>query len=487
MNIYYDGLDFVDSLVTFTEVPNILKITENVSGTKARFTFAIGNNIKQTVTGDGQYHITLFGETITNVMTPSDANNKRFYISSNRASTTMSIAKAFRDCPSINADYNVYADTSSYLVILHAKTIGKKLTTSNYLDINIPNVTTYFNSDGTPDFNSPTYTSLYGSKIDIDVYSGTTNSSDGTKYVTTLEKNWYNDECAFNMSPILSTFTEYGKSIKYCLNIQAVLANGEYEYVSTITGSSVIGYSANQSDNYMYLGGTQLLMNRYRGDSSNPITFYIYGNKLNYSVLLDDGVTEWNLSVKLYDSSNSLIVNYERQGSRIDTTNSIVDDEFEINADYLSRAFYVELKADYDTMRFEVIKPIKAAETYQRVLWRNEYGGISFFDFTGARSETDSVDVSTYEKNIFDYYDRNNTYERKMIYSNGYGKQVTLNSHLMKESGKWIFNSLMKSKKVWTIINNKTYYIIPKSISVDEDGTYDGIYTAKFTYEYSQI
>lgn len=484
MNIYYDGLDFVDSLVTFTEVPNILKLEENVNGTKAKFYFYIGNNIKQTVTGDGQYHITLFGETISNVMNPADASNKRFYISNNANSTAMSIAKAFRDCPSINADFNVYVNTSSNAVVLHARTIGKKLTTSSYLDWNIPNVSTSFDNDGTPDPNSSTLTSLFQSKIDVDVYSGHT--VNGDNYITTLEKNWYNNECAFNMSPVLSTFSEYGKSVGYCFDVQAVLANGEYEHVSTISGDSVIGYSANQSDNYMLLGSTQLLMNRYRGGSSNPITFYMYYNKLNYSVLLDEGASSWDLGVKLYDSSNTLIANYERTRTRTDMSSVFADDEFEIDANLFATAFYVELDVDYDTLRFEVIKPIKAAETYQRVLWRNEYGGISFFDFTGARSETDSVDIETYDKNIFDYYDSQDVYELKMIYSNGYNKQVTLTSHLMKESGKWIFNSLMKSKKVWTIINNKTYYIIPNGISVEEDGTYDGIYTAKLTYTYSQ-
>jgi len=57
----------------------------------------------------------------------------------------------------------------------------------------------------------------------------------------------------------------------------------------------------------------------------------------------------------------------------------------------------------------------------------------------------------------------------------------------MEEDGKCIFNSLMMSKKVWTSVNGKTYYIIPKSIDVVEDQSYNNIYTAKLTYEYSDI
>jgi hypothetical protein len=134
--------------------------------------------------------------------------------------------------------------------------------------------------------------------------------------------------------------------------------------------------------------------------------------------------------------------------------------------------------------RFNVIKPLKATEYFQRVQWRNEYGGISFFDFTGARSETDNVDIETYEKNIFDYHDID-AFERKRIYRNDYKKSVKLTSHLMEEDGKWIFNSLMKSKKVWTTVNGKVYYIIPKNIEVNEDQNYNNIYTATLTYEYS--
>ena len=47
--------------------------------------------------------------------------------------------------------------------------------------------------------------------------------------------------------------------------------------------------------------------------------------------------------------------------------------------------------------------------------------------------------------------------------------------------------SLMRSKKMWTEVNGKTYYIIPDNIEVTEDQNYNGIYTATFSYEYSDI
>ena len=45
----------------------------------------------------------------------------------------------------------------------------------------------------------------------------------------------------------------------------------------------------------------------------------------------------------------------------------------------------------------------------------------------------------------------------------------------------------MKSKKVWTVVNNVTYYIAPTSIDVQESNEYNGVYTAKLSYEYSDI
>ena len=75
----------------------------------------------------------------------------------------------------------------------------------------------------------------------------------------------------------------------------------------------------------------------------------------------------------------------------------------------------------------------------------------------------------------------------KKIYKNDAKKQVKVASHLLESDGRWFANSLMRSKKVWTRINNKTHYIIPKNIDVQEDGTYNNIYTVELTYEYSQL
>ena len=475
MNITYNNLSSPSNILTFTEIPNILKISENVTGTKCTIQFMMGNGLRQTVTGDSQYYITLFGETISNVMSPENTNNKRFYISDDAESTAMSIARAFRNCGGLNADFDIFGNGSTVEII--AKTIGKKITTANYLQRNIPGDKM---SVSVQDGSSTSI--LFNSKIQVDVYNS--NAASVNNFITTLEKNWYGDECAFDMSPVLSTFSEYGQTQPYTFVLNVYRDNGEWQNQGTVSGNTTIGYHANQSDKYKYAQGAQMLLNKNRGTNGTMI-LYTYNNVIPYSVLCGIDTSGWNVKVSVKDSAfNEVYANTST--SRRTTPNMIIDTSATIPQTAIKNGYYVDITVGTQTTRFNIIKPLKATEYYQRILWRNEYGGISFFDFTGSRSESDSVDIETYEKNIFDYHD-NNEFERKMIYKNDYKKTVSLTSHLLEEDGKWIFNSLMRSKKVWTTINGKTYYIIPKSIDVQEDQTYNNIYTAKLTYEYSDI
>lgn len=475
MNITYNNLSSPSNILTFTEVPNILKISENVTGTKCTIQFMMGDNLRQTVSADSQYHITLFGETVSNVMSAAEARNKRFYISDDAKSTAMSIASALRNCGGLNADFDIFGNGGTVEII--AKTIGKKITTANYLQRNIP---AQYMSVSVQDGNS--YSILFNSKIDIDVYDSA--SVNVSNYITTLEKNWYGDECAFDMSPVLATFSEYGQTKPYAFVINVFREDGEWQNQGTVSGNTTIGYHANQSDKYKYAQGAQMLLNKNRGTNGTMI-LYTYNNVIPYSVLCGSDTGGWNVTVSVKDSAFNEVYSYTST-SRRTTSNMIVDTNATIPQTAMTSGYYVDITIGTQTTRFNIIKPLKATEYYQRIQWRNEYGGISFFDFTGSRSESDSVDIETYEKNIFDYYD-NEYFERKMIYSNDYKKTISLKSHLMEEDGKWIFNSLMRSKKVWTTVNGKIYYIIPKSIDVEEDQQYNNIYTAKLTFEFSDI
>lgn len=470
MNITYNGVANPSDMLTFSEVPNILKITEDISGTYAYFLITCSNGFP--ATADTQFYFTMYGETVTNVLDPTKAKNKRFYGSSDAVSFAASFASALRNCPSIAADFNIVPQGDE--VYLCAKTIGSKFSGQTIYTTNIPSQ--YLNvgvTDGTSS------SDLYGSKILVDLFSE--GHRDVDNYITTLEKNWYGNECAFDLTPVLATISEYGKANEYGMDITKISENGIATWLGTIGGRTTVGYRANQSDKFLYITGAQVLSNSTR--NGNPIRMYVYGDTLPYSVLTNEDTSRYGFNISYYDSLGNRINWY---ASRLYRENIIDDVYLELDQYWLEKSAYIEVMIGSSLMRYYVIKPLKASEGYQRVLWRNEYGGLSFFDFTGQRTESDSIEIETYEKNVFDYYD-NEEFEKKKIYKNDYTKEVKLTSHLMEEDGKWIFNSLMNSKKVWTIINGKTYYIIPKSIEINENEQYNGIYTARLTYTYSDI
>ena len=475
MLISYDGLNSPENILTFTDIPNILKISETVNGTKASFTFSFSGSLQTTVTADSQYYVTFLGETVSNVMDVNNAQNKRFYIASDNPSTAASFARALRNCGGISAEFNIIHSGST--VTLVAKTIGQKWSgQANYIQRNIP--AAYLSANGT---DGTTSSNLYGSKIGVDIYNS--DGADSSNFVTSLEKNWYGNECAFDVSPVLATFSEYGKTNPYYFVLSLTKANGEWQSLGNVSGYTTIGYHANQSESYLNIDGMHLLMNNTRGE--NGTILYVYGKTIPVSVLCDSNTVNAVINYSLKDSGENELYSGTTT-IRKPLATYIVDGEVSVPDAYYDDAFYVDLSVGENTYRFNVIKPLKAAEGYQRVCWRNEYGGISFFDFTGAHTEADNVTNETYEKSVFDYYD-SDAYEKKKIYSNDYIKTVTLNSHLMEKDGKWIFNSLMRSKSVWTYVNGKTYYIIPKTIEVVEDQNYNDIFTAKFSYTYSNI
>lgn len=472
-DIIYNNITSPSNMLTFTGIPNILKVIQYVSGSKASLTFEFEGDLRQTVTADSQYYVTFLGETVSNVMNPSDAKNKRFYISGDESGTAMSFARALRNCGGIAADFNI--TISDNIVTLLAKQIGQKWSNvANYLQRNIPSDNLSVTAiDGSSD------SVFFGGKIDVDIYSSSTPSNDS--YVTTLEKNFYGNECAFDMSPVLATMSDFGRTTPYNFSLNLIRADGEWQPIGSVSGSTTVGFMANQSDKYLYASGAQILLNNKRG--SNGSILYTYYNDIPYSVLCGLNTGGWTITLSCKDSAFREIYTTSFTGRRT-SSNMIIDETMTVPSSVFSSTYYVDIAIGANNIRFNVIKPLKATEYAQRIQWRNEYGGISFFDFTGSRTETSSVDIETYEKNIFDYHDID-VFERKRIYKNEYKKTVKLTSHLMEEDGKWIFNSLMKSKKVWTTVNGKTYYIIPKSIEVNEDQNYNNIYTATLTYEYS--
>lgn len=483
MNIYYNGAERENGILTFSDVPNILQVKETISGRKSQLKLQIDPDFKYDVEYNNQFYITLFGEAITNVMSAEDANNKRFYVGRYLQDTTISMVKAFRNCSALNAEFIITTESTDNpddTVVITARNIGYHDFQANF-STNIPLdsdiYVTIVNNGGADDDTNK----LFNSKIDVDVYKN-------NEYITTLEKNFYNNECSFDVSPVLATMTEPVRENEpieqYTLYINRLADDGSYNSLGTVSGLTTYGYLANQSQKYLPLT-VQLLSNNKTTDRGGIV--YTYDSTIKYSVLArPDNSGGFSITYTVRNSSMDSI--YSTTVSYNTPTGSafVKDIEWTVPNWAWSNAYYVEVQYLNDIIRFNVIRPLKAAEDYQRIYWRNTYGGLSFFDFTGQRTETDSIEIETYEKGIFDYYN-SEEFERKKIYSNKPEKTVKVKSHLMEENGKYIFNEMIRSKKMWTVINDKVHYIIPKSVEVTEDSTYNGIYTATFTYTYSDL
>ena len=85
--ITYNNIQGAQNLITFTDIPNIIKIDDGQGGSCATFTIAVGGDWRSSTSTDGQWYITFLGETITNVLDAKNAVNKNFYIASSTDST----------------------------------------------------------------------------------------------------------------------------------------------------------------------------------------------------------------------------------------------------------------------------------------------------------------------------------------------------------------------------------------------------------------
>ena len=466
MNLTYNGVSNPQNMLTFSDVHNILKVTDDVVGTLTSIKLTIEPTSTST---DGQYYLTLLGETVTTVANPSNASNKRFYVGNSKAANAIYLAKALSSCPSIAANYYVYAQGVTCYIV--AKIIGLTITdTANMIQTNLPqNKYTVTLQNGT------STSKLLGSRVVANIMSG-------DKYVTTLEKTLYGGECAFDMSQVLSTISEYGKTKPYSISVSALLLDGGMTNLGNINACTTNGYIANSSSKYLTLNN-EIALNTTVGDSN--IIFYTYGSTIPFSILRNSNSGGITYTVNYKDSTRTTIQtkSYDKKFTWEDT--NLVDASISIPANIKDRVYYVDIVLGNKTYTFNVIKPLKTVGTWKRVYWRNEYGGIQFFDFTSAEVESHSFEIETYEKNIFDYYEDNDS-ELKRIYKSTNAMSIKLKSHIMEKDGRWVFNSLERSKRLWVDENGIKRYIIPNSVEVTEEADYNGLYTATLKYQYSE-
>lgn len=470
--ITLNNIEQPTNMICLTDIPNILKVKEESGGTKTVLTLTFTNDFKSIVTYDHQFRIAINGDTITNVMNGADAFNKNFIAAASTTSTAANVARALRNCPNVFATFNIQQQGNN--VILTSRKYGSVRAT---VSTNIPNIyMSYTTVDGT------TYSDLDGKLIDVDIYQ---NTSNGEEYVTTLEKTFMNGEAAFDLSPVLTTFAENFTANAYNLRLSSFI-NGTYNQLGTLNNNYIsIGYMCNQGERYIINGGIFFAQNVQRGasrDVYNNMPLYVYGNTIPMSFYAYQ-TGGMNITVEYLDSAYNVFTSSTQTWRNTDSSRPLKQYTVELNSRYMTNAFYIDVSLGNTKIRYNVIKPINMTEGYTRLKWINEYGGVSFADFTAERDDARTLTTETYRKNIFDYYE-NDMNELELSYDNRVEYTVTVNSHLIENDGKYIFNSLIQSPYIWTEINGEKYVILLDDVSVDETEQ-NNIYKARVRFHYS--
>lgn len=496
MQVTFDGLTNPKGMVCYTGFPNILEISDTDSGTKAKAEISI------TGTGSLTDELTVIvnGQTLKSTPYLSNAHGNRFYLSTSSTNgqirTAYSLAESLRSIPSLAVNYNIFvytgSDGSQYQsgvpkVIIQAKGNG-----SSY---NLTVTGTLFNSKASVSITNGTSSSTLLSGTDneiiVDIYEGTDaikplyNGTSQGNYVTQLRKSHYGTSTFFDLTPILASLAEYGvmKSIVlhvYALNdgVPTLLANlGNIFYT--------VGYSVNQQAPFIQSFTNVLLaQNVQRGDPKpyyNNTILYIYNPTILLSLLTAYNVNTRNLTIAYF---NSAMVQIKSEEYPVVTTKAITDISIGLDADTFPQTHYVTVTIpDLGTIRYRVIKPLKATDENQRIIWRNSMGGQSFFDFTGQRTEQRKTKTDYYQKQDFSYYKTGKS-ERNLVYDKQITITVNLTTQYLEQDAIWQLFDLQNSTNAWTEVNGKSYSINITDIKVTESNV-SGIYNCTIQYEYS--
>lgn len=481
MIITYNGVQNLTNAITFDGIPNILTIEEtNSGGTNATLTITLNNGSIDTSIS---YYIEINGYTISSTNELSKAKGRFFYLpntitATNRNAVATTLSNALRSVYNVSANYDVYIEMNNTQmtsnIIVKAKNKGSRNNITYNSNISLFSVSNIYGSSTDVMMNST------NSKIFVDVYSN-------DKYITTLEKNYYNNRCDFDLSPLLGTLSEYNSTVPYKMNVYA-MSDSIVSIIATFDNNYITkGYYTNQQQEYILLNGYHLAQNVYRGTSKgfvNNTTLYTASNIIPLSLYKDNSASSsLNITLKYMDSRNETISSSTTtiNQSEMFKTHDIVFDTTSYNN---NQTTYLGIEIpNIGNIIYKIIRPLNYSNSIQRIYFNNSMGGVSFFDFSGKRTENHTTNVETYESSLFNYY-KQDTKEITKVYGKDTEISVSLKSHLIDKDARWLFNDMLNSTNAWTEINGETYSIIINAVNVDET-TQDDVYEATITYTYS--
>ena len=245
------------------------------------------------------------------------------------------------------------------------------------------------------------------------------------------------------------------------------------------------GYSVNQQAPFVSSFNKVLLaQNVQRGEPKpyyNNTLLYVYNPSITLSLYTAQNVNTRTLTIDYY---NSAMVQLKTEDYPVVTTNPLTTVTIGLDPDTFEQAHFVTVTIpDLGTLKYDVIKPLKATDENQRVYWTNSMGGTSFFDFTGTRTEQRKTSTKLYQKQNFEFYDTGRN-ERNLVYDKQVTITVNLTTQFMEKDGTWSLFDLQNSTNAWTEVNGKQYAITVNDLKITESNV-SGIYNCTATYEYS--
>ena len=309
MNLYINNVAGANKLITFNNVPTLLRIqdTQGGSGVKARLelTVSAGGNT------ESECYIRINGYTITSTNVLGNDVSSVYLVpygegASYVKTSAYSIVRAFQNTGLIN-NYNIYVEGGS-VVVIEAKEFGSQYnftqtqTNASYITMSNP-------------INGSSPDTLTGTKVILDIYATSdgnkqsTLSSDGVDlpHLMTIEKNYYKNEIVFDLSPVLATITENGNVTEY-----NIVANYKKDYQMGSIGElrhnyCTNGYSVNQGNYFIpKFTGTYLAQNVRRGTNkatfNNSILYYVDGEQITLSFYCENLIT-YNMTINYLDSA----------------------------------------------------------------------------------------------------------------------------------------------------------------------------------------
>lgn len=497
MKITLNGLENPNNIITFTNCPTILTVSDSWTGTRARSTIEV-KNLSSVRTPD-EYSIKVGGYYIRGTGDLSKSVGNRFYITSsntlaNRVLVARKIVDAINSLGGITMSYRVWQDSDNNgqllpRVIVEAIDVGIAGVGISIKDLMPSGIITI---DGTGGSITSIFNGNITNKIHVDIYKNNSpiNRINGTtwargSFIAQLEKTVWGGSVSFDLSEIFNTESEIGTLSEYEMIIYS-----EVDGSITVLGDlkniyATPGYFVNQGGAFIpKFTGCYLAQNVSRGNSVggvNKSILYVYYNSIVFSLYADNSMSTVSCTIDYLNSSQASL-GTEKQN--IFCGNNLNTFTLPLNQLLLQQSSYIDVNIpNVGKLRYNVIKPIHATDETQRIYWTNSYGGTSFFDFTGTRTEERKTDIETYERSLYDYY-TSNRQELKKIYSKEVKITVTLTTHNIQKDGTWQLFDLQNSYNAWTTVNGKEYAIHITDIQVDETDV-AGIYTAQIEYEYS--